>query len=77
VKATAAQAAGQLSLFDAAPMLAELLGDEDWWVRFRAGEALLKLGNTGLTILQDTARNAPETARDAATSILAEKGLAA
>lgn len=43
VRATAAQAAGRANLKGAVDRLAELLDDEQWWVRFRAGDALTRL----------------------------------
>jgi HEAT repeat protein len=76
VRAAAVQAAGRIGLQQLAPHIRELLGDPDWWVRFRAGEALAALGGEGLRLLRDAARLAHEPARTAASATLAERGLA-
>jgi hypothetical protein len=44
VRVRAIDAARRLELTELIPQLVPLLQDEDWWVRFRAGEALLELG---------------------------------
>ena len=55
------KAAGKVGLTDAVASLAEGLGDAHWWVRFRSGEALAKLGRTGRDTLVDLAlRNGAE-----------------
>lgn len=72
-RATAAHAAGRIGVVEAAPRLAELLGDHNWWVRFRAGEALTRLGPEGERLLEETARDGPERAREAASLTLAER----
>ena len=76
VRAAAAEAAGKVGAVDAAPRLGELLGDENWWVRHRAGEALLRLGPRGVNTLREASTRDDETLRATATAILAE-GLAA
>ncbi len=75
-RAAAAQAAGLLRLKDAGPRLAELLGDGDWWVRFRASEALLELGEDGTKLLALAAAQGRQAARETAAIALAERGLA-
>jgi HEAT repeat protein len=72
-RAAAAHAAGRIGLAATAPRLAELLDDENWWVRFRAGEALSHLGPEGQNLLVETARSGPERARMAAVLTLAER----
>lgn len=72
VRAAAAEAAGRIALGEAAERLTELLDDGEWWVRFRAAEALLKLGTDGVGRLRNTARAGSPRARDAASSMLAE-----
>lgn len=72
VRATAAGAAGRIGLVALAPNLRQLLGDPEWWVRFRAGEALR---TTGIEHLRDVASSGTEPARTAASKILAERGL--
>lgn len=73
VRAEAAEAAGRIGLAEAAPRLGELLGDEDWWVRFRAGQALVRLGRVGETLLTSIAEAGPEPARRTASLTLAER----
>lgn len=72
VRAAAAEAAGRISLVEAADPLAGLLDDSEWWVRFRSAEALLKLGDPGLERLRRAARTGSPRARSAAASMLAE-----
>jgi HEAT repeat protein len=76
VRASAAEAAGRSALKAAVPRLAELLDDEEWWVRFRAGEALARLGADGRIALHRAAIDPAPTARAAAKATLAERGLA-
>lgn len=73
VRAAAAQAAGLNGLLEAAGRLGELLGDERWWVRFRAGEALWRLGPRGRDTLERVALAGPALARDAAKRTLEER----
>ena len=72
-RAAAAHAAGKIGLTETAARLAELLDDENWWVRFRAGEALSGLGPEGKSLLVETARTGPDRARTAAALTLAER----
>jgi hypothetical protein len=71
-RAAAAAAAGRIGLVDAADRLVALLGDPEWWVRYQAGEALVRLGPDGLRALRIAAREGSEQVRDAAATILAE-----
>ncbi|MGN3973631.1 HEAT repeat domain-containing protein [Tsuneonella sp. SYSU-LHT278] len=73
VRTTAAEAAGRAALVQAVPRLGELLGDKEWWVRFRSGEALLRLGPAGHLALEAAANGDLPVAREAARVILAEK----
>lgn len=77
VRAAAAESAGLISLADTIPTLCELLDDDDWWVRFRAGEALVRFGPTGRSLLMQVGENGSERARHAARSTLAEQAMAA
>ncbi len=52
VRAVAAKAAGRIGLQDCLSALNFLMDDRNWWVRFRAAEALLKLGDDGIEVLQ-------------------------
>ena len=76
VRSSASEAAGRSALKAAVPRLAELLDDDEWWVRFRAGEALARLGSAGRLALHRAAIGPAPTARAAAKATLAERGLA-
>ena len=54
-----------------------MLDDGDWWVRFRAGEALVRLGEPGHRLLAETSRCGTDRARHAAKLTLAEQAIAA
>lgn len=73
VRAAAAQAAGMNQLAQAAEALGELLDDEQWWVRLRAGEALWRLGARGRKVLEDAAASGNACAREAAALSLEER----
>lgn len=77
VRIAAAGAAGRIMLLDSAERLVELLNDPEWWVRFRAAEALILLGEPGLRRLRAVARDGDGSAGEAARAMLAERGLAA
>ncbi|MBD3730575.1 MAG: HEAT repeat domain-containing protein [Sphingomonadales bacterium] len=72
VRAAAAEAAGKSGITQAIDLLGRLLDDGDWTVRYRAGEALLRLGPRGLATLWDASQNAEGEARHAASAMLAE-----
>lgn len=76
VRANAAQAAGKLGLVTVVPRLGALLADGDWWVRFRAGGALVELGEPGRDRLRAAATGDRGIARETAVITLAEHGLA-
>jgi HEAT repeat protein len=76
-RAAACEAAGRIGVVEAADRLAELLDDEDWWVRFRAGEALARLGRPGRQVLAEVARGPSPRAARAAALTMAERGIAA
>lgn len=76
-RAAAADAAGRIRLRDSADRLTELLDDQSWSVRFRAAEALMKLGESGTDRLSEAARLGSPLAREAAATVLAEHGEAA
>lgn len=75
VRAEAVRAAGRLGLVAEAPRLARLLGDRNWWVRYRAGEALSALGEDGHAQLRRLAARGGGVAERAAAVTLAERGL--
>lgn len=76
VRAVAAQAVGRIRLSNLSERLVALLADPQWWVRFRAGEALASLGEEGQALLREAAAQQLEPASTAARLILAERGLA-
>lgn len=71
-RSAAAAAAGRIGMVDAAERLVALLDDPEWWVRYQAGEALVRLGPGGLRALRVAAREGSDQVRDAAATILAE-----
>ena len=73
VRAAAAQAAGTSALVEAVEPLGGLLGDDIWWVRFRAGEALWRLGPRGHAVLERIAAGTDEIASRAARLTLEER----
>lgn len=75
-RAAAAGAAGRIGLIDVAPKLAALLDDTEWWVRFRAAEALIRFGEPGCKLLREAAGSDNPRVRDAAETMLAERGVA-
>lgn len=52
VRAVAAKAAGRIRLTECGPALDFLMDDRNWWVRFRAAEALVKFGVDSIAMLQ-------------------------
>ena len=77
VRAAAAEAAGRIGLEELAGRLAGLLADASWRVRFRAGEALIRIGPTGIALLRKAAAGGDgDAAAVSARLILAEERLA-
>lgn len=76
VRSAAALAAGNLGLESAAPRLAQLLSDADWWVRFHAAEALVGMGAAGREKLLALTASESTVAGQTAAITLAEHGLA-
>ena len=75
-RAAASGAAGRIGLVEFAGRLALLLDDNEWWVRFRAAEALLRLGTPGVEWLRRQEHEGSPRGRSAAASMLAEHHLA-
>ena len=73
--AAGALATGRAPRISAA-VLAAMLGDAEWWVRFRAAEALVAIGAPGIARLRDAAERGGGVAAEVADAILAEKGIA-
>jgi HEAT repeat protein len=72
VRAAAARAAGRIRVEPALDRLESLLGDPDWWVRFQAAQALLRLGEEGQSRLNLAAARNEEPAAETASLTLAE-----
>jgi HEAT repeat protein len=70
IRAQAAIAAGRIGILEAVPRLAALLGDVNWWPRFRAAESLSKLGKTGIDALRAGADRPGEPGRVAEMVLL-------
>ncbi|HEV7290432.1 HEAT repeat domain-containing protein [Sphingomonas sp.] len=75
-RAAAAQAAGRIGMVDAVDGLIVLLDDPEWWVRFRAAEALIVIGPPGIARLREAAKRGDGVAAEVANAILAERGIA-
>jgi HEAT repeat protein len=73
VRAQAAIAAGLVGSLELAPALAERMEDPVWEVRYRAAEALHRLGMPGLALLSATAAG-EGPGGEMARELLAEKG---
>jgi hypothetical protein len=52
VKGQAAIAAGRMRLLEALPMLERLARDSNWWLQLRSAQALTRLGEQGIAILE-------------------------
>lgn len=76
VRAAAAEAAGRIGLTQFAERLSELLSDPAWQVRFRAGEAMSRLGQEGVELLRLAAAGGGARESEAAARTLGERGLA-
>lgn len=72
VRAAAAEAVGNTRLVVAADRLSTLLNDPQYWVRYRASEALLRIGTRGHSVLREASRNEDPVVRSAALKMLAE-----
>lgn len=73
VRSSAAEAAGRSQMRRAVDRLIDLLDDPEWWVRFRASEALSKLGADGRLALERAAMDAGPLGRTAAAATLNER----
>lgn len=74
VRSNAATAAGKIVLTDLLLNLLAVLDDPDWWVRFRAAEAIRYLGAEGRTALQERARDDQSEGGRTAAAVLLEAG---
>jgi HEAT repeat protein len=74
VRAAAAEAAGRIGLADLLHELEDLLDDGDWWVRYRAGEAIARLGEQGRRRLAVVSKAGSPRAREVARLSLVEQG---
>lgn len=74
VRLHAARALGRLGNADDVPRLVDMLGDEQWWVRYRAGQALRGMpGVTDEQLLTIRAGLSDPFARDILTHVMAER----
>jgi HEAT repeat protein len=76
VRAAAVEAARRMSLSEFVPELSSRLEDEIWWVRFRASEALVALGEPGINSLRCLAQSGRDRSRRMASLVMAERGVA-
>jgi HEAT repeat protein len=73
----AAKALGRIGLPDDLPRLEGLLGDAQWWVRYRAAQSIVRLPFLSRTELERLrARQTDRYARDILAHVLAERALA-
>ncbi len=74
VRLHAARALGRLGTHDDIPRLTELLGDEQWWVRYRSAQALAGMpGMTRERLEQIREEQTDAFARDILTHVMAER----
>jgi HEAT repeat protein len=65
-----------LALVDLVDAISARLEDEIWWVRLRAAQALIALGERGVRKLSELKASKEKTAAPLAALVLAEAGLA-
>lgn len=70
VRARAALCAGDFRHLDSIPLLQSMLNDNDWWVRFRSAEALIRMRKPGIDILLDAVRHTGGEAREISRQVL-------
>lgn len=76
VRAAAADTAGALGFYHLVPLLAPLVDDDEWWVRFRASEALEALDGAGRAALREMAKLGSSRQRRQAALTLSKTGAA-
>lgn len=77
LRAQAAKALGEIGDPRSAPELEAMLGDQAWWVRANAANALRRLGADGIAALERATDHPDRYARDRAREALALEGVAA
>ncbi len=75
VRAMAARALERIRHEPAVPTLCDALRDREWWVRANAAGALRRMGNPGITALQDMLDDHDGFAREQAVLMLEEAGV--
>lgn len=71
VRSSVMQALGRLQAIDRIPLLLQGLSDQEWWVRCNAAEAILSLGEAGISALRDASEHhADAYGRDMSRQIL-------
>lgn len=77
IRACACECLGEMGERAVIPKLEYLLGDNHWWVRYYAANALFHMGAEGLETLKGAVAGMSTRARDIAVSLLREKGIEA
>ncbi len=72
VRSSAAEAAGKAGVTQAADILGKLLDDTNYWVRYRASEALLRLGPRGVAVLREASGSDDALVASTAAKMLRE-----
>lgn len=75
IRACACESLGIMGERAVIPRLEYLLGDNHWWVRYYAANALFNMGATGLEALRRAVAGMSTRAREIAADLLREKGL--
>ncbi len=75
VRVQAAICAGRIGLAGAMPLLAGLLEDGEWWVRYRAANALKQTGQDGVNTLVDISKGQSRAAQTAQMVLFEENPL--
>ena len=75
VRANAARALGRLELTEHAAKIATLLGDNDWWVRFAARQALEMMGTEIWPVLMPCLTSPDRFVRNGAAEVFQNLGL--
>lgn len=75
IRACASECLGEMGERSVIPKLEYLLGDNHWWVRYYAANALFKMGAEGMSSLRRAATGVSTRAQQIAGDLLREKGM--
>lgn len=75
IRACACECLGEMGERAVIPKLEYLLGDNHWWVRYYAANALFHMGSAGLETLRRAVTGLSTRAREIAADLLREKGM--